>query len=72
MSKTRRRTRKTWESVPDDILCINSPRTALDRPESLCPTLSTIDHFVAGMPEAQAIIHSYQLVAPIIEVRTCA
>lgn len=73
MSKNRRRnrTQKKWNrDVPDDILLIHSTRSALDRPESLCPSAATMDRFCAAVPEAQAIILSYQLLAPIVKVRS--
>jgi hypothetical protein len=70
MSKPHRKTRKKWnQDIPDSVLLIHSTRSAMDRPESLCPTAATLDRFVAGIPEARAIVYAYQLVAPIIEVR---
>lgn len=71
MARQKHRTpRKTWNrDIPDSVLCIHSTRSALDKAESLNPTPMTMDRFLVGVPEAQAIIDAYAFRFPVTAVR---
>jgi hypothetical protein len=51
----------TWRQAPDSVLLAHLPTShRLDRAESLCPTLSTVERAVAGEAVAAAIIAAWQ------------
>jgi len=70
-SRNRQSAAKKWNrDIPDSVLLVNSTVNTLQRSESLCPSLATMARFVAGVPEAQAIITAYApLPLPVTEVR---
>jgi hypothetical protein len=64
----------TWRVAPDSVLLAHLPTShLLDRAESLCPTLSTIeraaDATVPGHRAARAIIAAWQPVFKVTAVR---
>ena len=65
--KLKKPSKYTWRQAPDSVLLAHLPDShRLDRAESLCPTLSTIERAVDGEILARAIIASWQ---PTFHVR---
>lgn len=59
--RLKRPSRYTWRDAPDSVLLSHLPAShELDRAESLCPTVNTIQRYVDGEETAVGIIDSWQ------------
>ena len=68
--KLKAKSKYTWRQAPDSVLLAHLPDShRLDRAESLCPTISTIERAVDGEVLARAIIAAWQ---PTFSIRRVA
>jgi hypothetical protein len=58
--RLKRPSRYTWRDAPDSVLLSHLPDShELDRAESLCPTVSTIQRYVDGEETARGVIDAW-------------
>jgi hypothetical protein len=59
--RTKPKSPYTWRQAPDSVLLAHLPTNhTLDRPESICPTASTVERAVAGEAVAAEIIAAWR------------
>jgi hypothetical protein len=60
-TRLKHRSKYTWRDAPDSVLLAHLPTNhRLDRAESLCPTVSTVERAADGEAVAAAIISHWQ------------
>jgi hypothetical protein len=65
--------KKVWNrNIPDSVLLCRGTSSLRDNPESLHPSISTIERALAGEARAREIISAWAFIAPVVTVGCAA